>query len=168
MRDDAPDGLDDPSKNPDDGRLRARVMPAALLLLIVNVLNLLAGVHFLFDAIAAKKGDADVEARTQKLWDDYTPQQREIWANFGITTAHDVAICMANFLLGWGGVMSLVAVVGLLGAIRMRSLHSYGLALLGAATTAIPCVTPCCLVGQIAGIWAIVVLLNPEVRKAFQ
>lgn len=32
----------------------------------------------------------------------------------------------------------------------------------------IPCVSPCCLLGLPLGIWALIVLLKPEVKAAFQ
>jgi hypothetical protein len=31
----------------------------------------------------------------------------------------------------------------------------------------IPCVSPCCLLGLPIGIWALVVLMKPEVKSAF-
>jgi hypothetical protein len=31
----------------------------------------------------------------------------------------------------------------------------------------IPCISPCCLLGLPIGIWALVVLLKPEVKAAF-
>jgi hypothetical protein len=67
-----------------------------------------------------------------------------------------------------GVVWLLASVVALYGAFRMMALKSYGLAVTSAILTAIPCVTPCCLLGQIAGIWAAVVLFNPAVRSAFR
>jgi hypothetical protein len=166
MRDDAPYGLDDPRNDPDQGPIRARVRPPATFLLIVSALNLLAGIYFLVDAIFLKKGGADVDTQMQKQWDDMDPEQRDVLEKQG-WTPHDLVVIGANFFLGWGGLTALAAVFGLFGAIRMMSLHSYGLAMLGAMLTAIPCVTPCCLIGQVAGIWALIVLINPDVRKAF-
>ena len=39
-----------------------------------------------------------------------------------------------------------------------------------AVLTAIPCISPasCCLLGEAMGIWALVVLLNQEIRAAFR
>jgi len=39
---------------------------------------------------------------------------------------------------------------------------------LGAILTAIPILSPCCLLGQIVGIWALVVLFNSDVHAAFK
>ncbi len=167
MRDDAPYGLDDPQRPPDDGAVRGRVMPPAIFLLVVSVLNLLAGIYCMVDGIFVKEGGADVEAQMQKQWDDMEPSQKDAMSQVGIKSAHDLLMLGANFYLGWGGLMALIAVLTLFGSIRMLSLHSYGLGMFGAVLTAIPCVTPCCLIGQIAGIWAIIVLMNPDVRRAF-
>lgn len=63
----------------------------------------------------------------------------------------------------------LVALLSLLGGIRMLSMGSYALCVAGAIGAAIPCLScsGCCCFGQIIGIWALIVLLNTEVRAAF-
>ena len=57
-------------------------------------------------------------------------------------------------------------VVILLGAIKMKNLESRGFALTAAILAVIPCMTCCCL-GLPIGIWALVVLNQPEVKSAF-
>jgi hypothetical protein len=70
------------------------------------------------------------------------------------------------------GVLNLAGtILPILGGIRMRSLRSYGLCVTGAIIAAIPCVSlaSCpCFLGAIFGIWALVVLLNPDVKNAFR
>lgn len=61
----------------------------------------------------------------------------------------------------------IIGVVILLGAMKMRKLESYGFAMTAAILTMIPCISPCCLLGLPIGIWALVVLLKPEVKAAF-
>jgi len=61
-----------------------------------------------------------------------------------------------------------VGVVILLGALKMKSLTSYGFAMASAVLAMIPCVSPCCLVGLPIGIWAVVVLNDPAVKSAFR
>jgi len=69
-----------------------------------------------------------------------------------------------NLLIGL-----VVAIVVLLGAIRMKSLQSYGLAMTAAILSIIPCTSPCCfLIGTPIGIWALVVLNDPAVKAAFR
>jgi hypothetical protein len=167
MRDDAPYGLDDPQRPPDDSAARGRVTLPAIFLLIVSVLNLLAGLLLMAEGIFMKQGGPDVEAQMQKQWEDMDPKQRDELEKQG-WSARDLLVVVANIFLGGGGLTAVVGVLTLFGSIRMLSLHSYGLAMFGAILTAIPFVTPCCLIGQIAGIWAILILLNPDVRKAFR
>jgi hypothetical protein len=60
-----------------------------------------------------------------------------------------------------------VAVVILLGALKMKKLESYGLSMTAAILAMIPCLSPCCILGLPFGIWALVVLNKPEVKSAF-
>jgi hypothetical protein len=60
-----------------------------------------------------------------------------------------------------------VAVVILLGALKMKKLESFGLAMTAAILAMIPCLSPCCILGLPFGIWALVVLNKPEVKSAF-
>lgn len=54
-----------------------------------------------------------------------------------------------------------------LGALKMKNLQSYGLAMTAAIISVIPCCGPCYCLGIPVGIWALVVLRKPEVRAAF-
>jgi hypothetical protein len=61
-------------------------------------------------------------------------------------------------------VASLLVVVG---AMKMRSLQGYGLAMTAAVVSVIPaCVNECCCMLPF-GIWALIVLLNGEVKQGF-
>jgi hypothetical protein len=70
-----------------------------------------------------------------------------------------------------GVVMSIIAilmsVVILLGALKMKKLESYGLAMTASILAMIPCLSPCCVIGLPIGIWALMVLSKPEVKSAF-
>ncbi|MDP8924982.1 MAG: hypothetical protein M3O34_19215 [Chloroflexota bacterium] len=48
----------------------------------------------------------------------------------------------------------------------MRALRSWGVAMAGAILAIVPC-GPCCLLGLPFGIWAILVLIDDEVKQAF-
>lgn len=61
----------------------------------------------------------------------------------------------------------LISVVILLGALKMKKLENYSLAMLASILAMIPCLSPCCLLGLPIGIWALVVLSKPEVKTAF-
>ena len=53
------------------------------------------------------------------------------------------------------------------GALKMRNLQGHGLALGAAIVSIIPC-SGCCCIGLPVGIWALVLLLKPEVKGQFQ
>jgi hypothetical protein len=61
-----------------------------------------------------------------------------------------------------------IGIARLIGALKMMKLQSYGLAMATSILTLIPCGTCCCLLNIGAGIWALVVLSKPEVKRAFQ
>jgi hypothetical protein len=52
------------------------------------------------------------------------------------------------------------------GALQMRQLKSWNLSLAGAVAASIPC-SFCCVITIPLGIWAIVVLLNDEIKQSF-
>lgn len=64
--------------------------------------------------------------------------------------------------------MIICGVVVILGAIKMKNLESYNFALTACILSLIPCLSPCCLLGLIFGIWGIVVLSNSDVKAAFR
>ena len=62
----------------------------------------------------------------------------------------------------------IIAVVVFMGASKMKNAESYGFAMAAAILAKIPCISPCCPLGLPLGIWALIVLLKPEVKAAFQ
>ena len=62
----------------------------------------------------------------------------------------------------------IMAIIILLGAIKMKNLESYGFSMTAAILAMIPCTWPCCLLGLPFGIWALVVLSNDQVKAAFR
>ena len=68
-----------------------------------------------------------------------------------------------------GGIFGLiVAVVILIGAMKMKKLESYAFAMAAAIIAMVPCISPCCLLGLPFGIWALVVLGDGSVKAAFR
>ena len=53
------------------------------------------------------------------------------------------------------------------GALKMKNLSGSGWARAGAILAMIPCVSGCCLLGLPFGIWALMVLSNRDVKRAF-
>lgn len=80
---------------------------------------------------------------------------------------------LAHMLSGPLGFISMffgLAVCGFIifGAVKMMSLQSYGVAMAAAIVASIPCLSPCCCMAMIPGIWSIVVLSGAEVKAAFR
>jgi hypothetical protein len=146
--------------------IKARVRGPAIFLLVVNALNLLAGVVLLLFAFGIKSDAAALEAAVAEAWPKLDPQQRTELENEG-WNPRNVTALYGNSCLWEGGASAIIGVLGILAAVRMLRMQSYGIGLTGSILTAIPLASPCCLVGQIAGIWALIVLLNKDVRSAF-
>ncbi len=77
-------------------------------------------------------------------------------------------------LLGMGmgsviyGFFALAAAVTFVGALRMKNLKNYGLAITSAVLAILPCTTYiCCMFTMPLGIWALIVLMKPEVKEQF-
>ncbi len=73
-----------------------------------------------------------------------------------------------------GGVGIVTALVGIVvygvmifGAVKMKALESYALAITAAIIAMLPC-SCCCLIGLPIGIWALVVLVDANVKAAFR
>jgi hypothetical protein len=80
---------------------------------------------------------------------------------------------MSQMMSGTVGMVA--SVIGLviggvifMGASKMKTLQSYGFAMAACILAMIPCISPCCLLGLPIGIWALIVLMKPEVKSAFQ
>ncbi len=82
---------------------------------------------------------------------------KEAWANMFSGTVGVVSCVIAILLSG----------LILAGALKMKKLESFGLAMTASIVAMVPCLSPCCLLGLPIGIWALVVLSKPEVKTAF-
>ena len=56
----------------------------------------------------------------------------------------------------------------IIGGVQMLSARRYSLAILAAILAMIPFTSVCCFLGIPIGVWALIVLRNPEVKTAFQ
>ena len=70
---------------------------------------------------------------------------------------------------GLGLLVLVTSIIIIAAGIRMRMLRSYGLAVTGAILACVPLLSclGCCGLGEAVGIWALVVLVNPQVKTAF-
>lgn len=60
-----------------------------------------------------------------------------------------------------------VAAFIIFAALKMKEMRQWELSLAASIVAMIPCISPCCIIGLPIGIWALVVLLRPEVKQAF-
>ena len=76
------------------------------------------------------------------------------------------ALPAAGAMIGAGVIALALNALTLYAAWQMRQLRSWGLSLTGAILAMLPC-TPCCIIGLPIGIWAVIVLIDNEVKAAF-
>ena len=79
---------------------------------------------------------------------------------------------MANMMSGtlgivFGIIAILVGGVVFFGAMKMRALQNWPLAIAASVLAIIPCLSPCCCIGIPVGIWALVVLFDANVKASF-
>jgi hypothetical protein len=145
---------------------RQRVQLPAIFLMILGGLNLLWTLYFvvngLFTALAPPERLAESQAAVARIFgakeemDKKTPD--EIKSQGILVSAVGAGLTFVCSLLS------------ILGGWRMYRLRSYGLSVVGAVSAAIPCLSlsACCGLGEGVGLWALIVLLKPEVRDAFR
>jgi hypothetical protein len=149
-----------------DDAARAKTSVPGTLLILVGIFNLLGALGSFLGAA----GFASLTAEQyEQMIKQQPPENQKNLEQSGIGPEQLRNIYVYGF--GIGGVVSLViSLVTIFGGIQMRSLHAYSLCVLAAILTALPCTSAggCCLLGEIVGIWALIVLLNGEVRAAFR
>ena len=70
--------------------------------------------------------------------------------------------------VGFGILGLALAILIIVGAVKMKNLQSYSLAMTSAIVALVPCISPCCCLGLPFGIWALVALSDAQVQAAFQ
>jgi len=80
-----------------------------------------------------------------------------------------------GFMVLQGGVAVVSGIIGLAiaafilyAAMKMKNLESHTLSVIAAVVAMIPCFSPCCILGLPLGIWALVVLLDKDVKACFK
>jgi Na+/proline symporter len=78
---------------------------------------------------------------------------------------------IAAFAQKFGMIVCICAIVMnifvLVGAMKMKNLQNYTLAIVATILVMLPCNCPCCILGLPIGIWSLIVLLNSDVKAAF-
>lgn len=86
--------------------------------------------------------------------DEIPERYAEFWEGSVGAASSIVGIAVAAFII--------------FAALKMRELRQWELSLAASIVAMIPCISPCCIIGLPIGIWALVILLRPEVKEAFR
>ena len=155
-----------PEGGPEDSRwldaVRQRVRVPGLLLQIVGMIGVVLGTMYGGLAVANPKGVVDWYFDwVEDMQKDQPPEQRQK------LPPKDEAI---DSLRIQGPIIGLVVVatgvVIFIGGSKMKDLSGYGWAITGSMLSMFPGMCCCCL-PLLPGIWALVVLLNADVKLAF-
>lgn len=73
----------------------------------------------------------------------------------------------SQWILICPGILTVAALITVIGCVQMLRLRAYGLCVLGCILALNPLNCPCCLLEVPFAIWGLVVLLNSDVRRAF-
>ncbi len=159
----------DPIPPPTAAAIRERVGMPGIFLAVIGVINVLAACLLLYRGYqAAQITPAEFDKKMEQLSPQQRQQVQDSLKEMGWTTEKLLSVATELFCT-WGGVALFCGLISVLGGICMAKLRAYGLAMTGAILAAIPFVSPlgCCLVGEVVGIWSLVVLFNADVRMAF-
>jgi hypothetical protein len=152
---------------PRASEISGKVIPPAIAMIVVAVINMLGCLYMVFSSLVSM--NLSDEKYKENMMMFYTPEMK---AEMQKNPPPIAQVRMISTVVGVGGfgLGGLLALLTVFGAVRMMSLKGYGLAVFSAIVTAIPCIScmACCGFGEGVGIWALVVLLNPDVRAAFR
>jgi hypothetical protein len=163
---------DDTHGEPVQVRVQRRVVPAAVTLLVVNIINLLLAGLVLFVAwVYCRMDDDQFQRFIKEAWDNLDPKDKQTLVKEGWnmrTFAEFMRMVFQCLAVGMG-VSIFFSLLAIVGAIGMLSLRWRGLAITGSIATAIPGLNTlsCLLIGEVVGIWCLVVLFNRETTAVF-
>ncbi|HEY7329172.1 MAG TPA: hypothetical protein VH592_16130 [Gemmataceae bacterium] len=145
----------------DRERIKGRVQAPAICLIVVGILNLFWALYMLVNGIAWTVAPDWIIESEKKLSPAFQNPNatREEQQMQGIIISYPTAV-----------LAFVASVLPIVGGARMLSLKSYTLSVSGAISAMIPCLScmACCGVGEGIGIWALIVLMNPDIKSAFQ
>ena len=115
-------------------------------LMVVGVIGFVLSIAgLLFNLIGAPLNFGGLDHNTEVFTRAFT-------GTLGAISA--VVSLLLSALIYWGGM-------------QMKALQNYPLVMAASILAIVPCLSPCCLLGLPIGIWALVILLKPEVKSAF-
>jgi hypothetical protein len=141
---------------------RRRVQTPGLLLQVFGIISLILAVAYLALVFAAPdvvmKGQYDFAVK----WQKDQPQAKPLPPYEEFVKSQQI---QNGAYYAFAAVCSVLI---FLGASKMKQLQGYGLAITSSVMATIPiCTNTCCCLATPFGIWALVVLLNSDVKLAF-
>jgi len=135
-----------------------KVKGPAIALLVTAILGVLM---CLYGLVMNLTGTAAAQQQQQlEQMQGLDPQQQQL--------IKSIFAAQGTFGLIQAGIGIVASLVIIMGSLKMMKLQGYGLAMTASIVAMIPCVSPCCILGLPFGIWSLVVLMNQEVKSAFQ
>ena len=140
-----------------------------LFLILVGILNLPWAGYLLLNAAADS-------LMSQREFDRRMGILSPMIRNWGIRRALDrytnveLKTWQTAFINAWTLLAFVAALLTIHAGRRLRQLRSFGVVVLGSIAACLPCVTfsGSCCIGELVGLWALVTLLNDDVRAAFR
>jgi hypothetical protein len=152
---------------PVDAAMRAKVTPPAIGLIVVGVLNVLFSLYGVLMSVLFMAGVIDPTAAQREQFQELAAQgeqqaqMAEMFMQFSALTQGPLGLVTNLLAFAVGGLI-------VFGAMKMKNLESYGLALTSAILAMIPCLSACCIIGLPIGVWALVVLMDSNVKNSFR
>ena len=137
-----------------------KVSGPAIALMVVAVINIILAILGLLQHILIMSGVFDI-AEMQKQMQDAGMEQEFIDIMTQSMLAQGPMGIVTNALTLICGIIIFV------GAMKMKNLTSYGMAMTASIVSMIPCVS-CCCIGLPIGIWSLVILNDMHVKNAFR
>ena len=170
-----PAGQGSPYEAGPNPQARERLMLPGVFLLAIGVLNLLASLFFAANSATSMFASDEMLEKSMK---DQLEMMKQMFPAMKDQLEQEMAkktpaeMRRQSLLVGAAITIPtfLASLVVLLGGVGMIRSRWYGLCMVASIVAAIPCVSPtgCCCIGNGVGIWALVVLLNPDVRSVFR
>jgi hypothetical protein len=153
----------DPVREPDAAK--GRVTAPGIMLVINGIINVLFTLGLIGMGVFALTQPEEKIRESQEM-------THKMFPNLPVEDQDPAQVRMTQMgeFFGGAAVAGLASLLMILGGAQMCRLRGYGLAVIAAILAMIPCVScgGCFALGQVAGIWALMVLANPEVRSAFR
>lgn len=147
--------------------IMAKVTPPAIGLIVTGVLNVLFSLWGIISSALFVAGLNPMAEGQKKQFEEMAAQggdqaaMAEMIMQLTSAMQGPVGLVAGIIQLVIGGVI-------IAGAIKMKNLQAYGFALTATILAMIPCLSNCCVIGLPIGIWALVVLLDNNVKQGFR